>query len=180
MTGATRAVLTALVAGALLGGCAASGGGGTKAAGGSAEGSAALMAPLKSLAGTWTMRDENGQEQVALVTKVIAGGSVVHETMFPGSQHEMVNTYHADGGSLVVTHYCAAGNQPRMECTSAAGGVYKFRFRDITNHSGPDEHYMGELTVKIIDADHLVQVWASFQNGQRTEGPTFEMTRRKG
>lgn len=171
-----------LAAGALvggLGGCATRGG----SSGGhtlSAKDAEAKLAPFKAMAGTWTMKDDKGQEQVAMVTTVIAAGSVVHETMFPGSPHEMVNTYHLDGDQIVVTHYCAAGNQPRMACKAGAGGVYHFTLRDITNHAGPDEVYMGELTVTMKDADHMSQSWASFQNGKRSEGPAFTLTRKKG
>ncbi|MCE7974656.1 MAG: hypothetical protein DYG92_10110 [Leptolyngbya sp. PLA1] len=136
------------------------------------------LAELKALEGTWMMRDEKGQEQVGLVTKVIAGGSVVHETMFPGSPHEMVNTYHLDNGQIVVTHYCAAGNQPRMACRGGKNGVFAFTLRDITNRGSRAESYMGALTVTIKDKNHLVQDWASFSDGKRTEGPRFELVRK--
>jgi hypothetical protein len=170
-----RVMLVGAVA-AVLGGCAASKSSVDKDSGGAA----AMFGALKGLEGTWVSRGEDGQERVALVTRVIANGSVVHETMFPGSEHEMVNTYHCDGARLVVTHYCAGGNQPRMECRDASGGVFRFTFRDITNHAGAGENYMGELTVTLKDKDHLEQAWASFQDGKRTAGPVFQLRRRKG
>jgi hypothetical protein len=134
---------------------------------------------LKTLAGTWMRTDEKGQESVGLVTTVIAGGSVVHETMFPGSPHEMVNTYHMDNGTLVVTHYCAAGNQPRMQCTEMSPGVYVFTLRDITNKTSAGEEYMGALTVR-MNGDRLIHDWTSFQEGRPPAKAHFEYTRKKG
>ena len=51
--------------------------------------------------------------------RVASGGSVVQETLFPGSPHEMISMYHLAGGQLVMTHYCAMGNQPRMKLDTA-------------------------------------------------------------
>src|SRR5437868_15374337 len=71
---------------------------------------------LKGLAGEWTGKAKHGDmEHEATVTyKVTAGGSAVVETVFPGTEHEMVTVYHQDGDDLVLTHYCMLGNQPRM------------------------------------------------------------------
>lgn len=81
-----------------------------------------MMDAVKLMAGEWEMTDETGTQQLALSSRLIAAGNVLCETMFPGSDHEMVNMYHLDNGSLVVTHYCAIGNQPRMVYTPAAAG----------------------------------------------------------
>src|SRR5262245_37313836 len=72
---------------------------------------------MKKLAGTWLLADEKGEptDQIASVIKVTAGGSVVHETLFPGQTQEMVSVYTVDGLDLVMTHYCVLGNQPRMK-----------------------------------------------------------------
>ena len=72
---------------------------------------------MKKLAGTWLAADNDGKptDQVVSIIKVTAGGSVVHETLFPGQPHEMVSIYTADGPDLVMTHYCVLGNQPRMK-----------------------------------------------------------------
>src|SRR5690242_9923644 len=71
---------------------------------------------LKALAGTWVEADKDGKptDKVVSVVKVTAAGSTVHETLFPGTPMEMISVYHLDGADLVMTHYCALGNQPRM------------------------------------------------------------------
>src|SRR5262245_56595485 len=54
---------------------------------------------MKKLAGTWLAADEDGKptDQVVSIIKVTAGGSAVHETLFPGQPQEMVSIYTADG-----------------------------------------------------------------------------------
>ena len=56
----------------------------------------------------------NVAEQVTNVFRVTAGGSAVEETVFPGTEQEMVTLYFVRDGRLQLTHYCMAGNQPHM------------------------------------------------------------------
>ena len=139
---------------------------------------AALLDQIKSLEGTWTMLDENGQTITASVFTVSSNGSVVREIMFPGQPHEMTNVYHMDGPTMVVTHYCAVGNQPRMRALPGdTPGVIVFEFDSVTNMTKPDEHRMGGLVLTMKDADHVVASWTSYA-GDKTEGSVeFELTR---
>src|SRR6516164_1693908 len=79
----------------------------------------ASLEKMKKLAGTWLVADKDGKptDQVASIIKVTAGGSVVHETLFPGQPHEMVSIYTVEGSDLIMTHYCVLGNQPRLRPT---------------------------------------------------------------
>src|SRR5262249_20363265 len=72
---------------------------------------------MKTLAGTWLATGKDGKptDQVVSVVRVTAAGSAVHETLFPGQPHEMISIYYRDGADLMMTHYCALGNQPHMK-----------------------------------------------------------------
>src|SRR5262245_42321959 len=72
---------------------------------------------LKGLAGEWTLGkgSEHGGEGQKIKYRVVGAGSAVVEEQFAGSPHEMVSVYHLDGDNLLMTHYCAAGNQPRLK-----------------------------------------------------------------
>lgn len=134
---------------------------------------------LKSLAGTWTTRDETGKEVIALESRVVSAGSALEERMFPGTDHEMVNMYHQDNGALIVTHYCAMGNQPRMHAVASPNDEFAFRLRDVTNRA-KDDGCMGSLTIKVVDQDHIVQHWVSYdKNGKELPPTVFECTRKK-
>src|ERR1051325_696200 len=60
---------------------------------------------MKKLAGTWMLADKDGKptDQVASIIKMTAGGSAIHETLFPGQPQEMVSIYTIDGSDLVMT-----------------------------------------------------------------------------
>ncbi len=140
---------------------------------------AALLDQVKQLAGTWEMINEKGEAEPGSVFAVSSAGSVVREVMFPGTDHEMTNVYHMDGPTLVMTHYCAAGNQPRLRAVAGKPGVIDLKLDSITNWTGGKQEYMGELTLTIKDKDHMSQTWASFVDGKRQ--PSFVMNmRRKG
>src|SRR5262245_31466045 len=96
----------------------------------------AALEKMKKLAGTWLVADKDGRptDQVASVIKLTAGGSVVHETLFPGQPQEMVSVYTLDGADLIMTHYCVLGNQPRMKADpKSPANQIVFRFAGGTN-----------------------------------------------
>src|SRR5262245_60836882 len=77
----------------------------------------AALEKMKTLAGTWLEADKDGKptDTVVSIIKLTAGGSAIHETLFPGQPHEMISMYTVDGPDLVMTHYCMLGNQPRLK-----------------------------------------------------------------
>ena len=88
----------------------------------------AALERLKALAGEWVAAEDGEMAKKGdLVARyaVTAAGSAVVETVFPGSAHEMVTVYHADGPDLVLTHYCMEGNQPRMRARDGTVLVVK-------------------------------------------------------
>ena len=83
---------------------------------------------LRSLAGAWEGPIE-GQDGTAAVTyRMISGGKAVLEILFPGTDHEMLSIYLLDGGELRMTHYCAAGNQPRLRLDRKVSTPADLRF----------------------------------------------------
>ncbi|MBA4062469.1 MAG: hypothetical protein C0501_01945 [Isosphaera sp.] len=139
---------------------------------------------LKKLAGTWVAADKDGKptDQVVSVVRVTAAGSAVHETLFPGQPHEMVSVYHLDKGELVMTHYCALGNQPRMKADPKSGpNQLKFLFAGGTNFDPAKDMHMHEATLTFVDDDHLEFSGVAWVNGKPAEDhcPTFKLVRKK-
>ena len=145
---------------------------------------------LKQLAGTWTMpmpetkaemkADAKIPPQATVNYKLTGGGSAVTETLFPGTEHEMLTVYHLDGNDLVLTHYCAAGNQPRMKAAIADGGkTLAFHFVGGSNIVPDKDVHMHEATIKFVDADHVHAEWMMWQGGKQAEVKEFELTRQK-
>jgi hypothetical protein len=133
---------------------------------------------IKSLAGNWGGTAPNGKP--AHIYKVVSGGSAVMESITEGSGNQMVTLYYLDGDHLMMTHYCTAGNQPRMGADSSTSSptAIKFTFVDATNLSGPDAGHMHAHSIIWKDADHVTQYWTWREKGQE-KVETFELQRQK-
>jgi hypothetical protein len=128
----------------------------------------AALEKMKKLAGTWLLADKDGKptDQVASIIKVTAGGSVVHETLFPGQPQEMVSVYTVDGQDLIMTHYCVLGNQPRMKADpKAPTNQIVFRFDGGANLNPKKDKHMHEATLTIVDDDRLEVNGIGWENG---------------
>jgi hypothetical protein len=145
-------------------------------------GGAAALDRMKKLAGTWVAADDKGRptDKVMLVYKVISAGSTVHETMFPGSDHEMVTVYHLDGKDLVLTHYCALGNQPKLKLDpKSTGNVLKFDFAGGTNIDPKKDMHMHEGSITFADDDHIEWSWKGYADGKPADGISLKLVRKK-
>jgi hypothetical protein len=128
----------------------------------------AALEKMKKLAGTWLLADADGKptDQVASIIKITAGGSAVHETLFPGQALEMVSVYTADGSDLIMTHYCVLGNQPRMKADpKSPANEIVWRFVGGTNLDPKKDKHMHEATLKFIDEDHIEVNGIGWENG---------------
>jgi hypothetical protein len=135
-----------------------------------------LFAAVKALAGDWTAPMPDGSTAHAHI-EPSAGGSVIVETMFPGLPHQMTDAYHLDGNSLVLTHYCGGGNQPRMRATQLQGNTLHFSFDSVTDLAAPDALYMGEMTLELVSATRMVQRWKALKSGEVDHEMVFNYTR---
>lgn len=134
---------------------------------------------LKALAGEWQGKDSGG-DAAKVVFSVVSNGSVVMEHMAPKTNYEMVTMYTLDGDRIVVTHYCAMGNQPTLQTapSPAANGKYDFSLVRVSGTKTPDEGHMSALTLTISDNDHMTQAW-TYDNHGKTMVDTFAYTRVK-
>jgi hypothetical protein len=139
---------------------------------------------LKKLAGTWVQADKDGKptDQVVSVIKVTAGGSAVHETLFPGQPHEMVSVYTLDGSDLLMTHYCMLGNQPRMKADpKSPANQLRFLFAGGSNLDPAKDKHMHEGTITFLDEDHFEWSGVAWEGGKPAEdlGCNMKLVRKK-
>ncbi|MDA8016729.1 MAG: hypothetical protein MPN21_04700 [Thermoanaerobaculia bacterium] len=143
---------------------------------------------LTELAGTWTgtaagegkaAEESEGQDMnVTHRFQVSANGTVVMETMNPGTEHEMINMYHLDGDDLMLTHYCAGGNQPRMRIVAAESSPDHLVF-DFDGGTNLDPAVDGHIHAARIQlkSDEIHSAWISYYNGEQGGKMTFYLTR---
>src|SRR5262245_6888920 len=128
----------------------------------------AALEKMKKLDGTWLLADKDGKptDQIASIIKVTAGGSAIHETLFPGQPHEMVSIYTVEGSDLVMTHYCVLGNQPRTKADpKSPANQIVFRFAGGANLDPKKDKHMHEATLTIVDDDRLEVNGIGWENG---------------
>jgi hypothetical protein len=136
----------------------------------------AAFARLKSLAGEWQADTPMGTAH--LTYNVIAGGTALVERESAEKMPEMLTVYYLDGDRLLLTHYCMAGNQPRMEARAfnAETGEIRFQFLDATNLA-PGGGHMHNATFHVSDSDHFSSAWEFFENGSSKRSESFQYTR---
>ena len=80
----------------------------------------------------------------------------------------MISMIHMDGPNrLVMTHYCSAGNQPRMAANASPDGkTITFDFFDATNLATPDAGHMQRVVMVVIDANHHTEDWNFNDHGK--------------
>ena len=127
----------------------------------------AAFAKLKTLAGDWeggigTPDGPKGEVRY----RVTGAGSALVETQFPGLAHEMVTVYHLDGNDLVLTHYCAAKNQPRMKLASATETEFVFEFAGGTNLDPARDFHMHDSTIRITAPGRVESTWYAWNGGK--------------
>lgn len=137
---------------------------------------------IKALAGSWGGKGGEGDQtfDAEIQYRVTAGGSAVEETMAPGSPHEMITMYHLDNDRLLLTHYCAAGNQPQMMAgPGATPDEIAFSFLGATNLKNPNDGHMHAARFRFLGKDKLETIWTYFQDGKAAENASFKLERKK-
>ena len=136
---------------------------------------------LKGLEGSWAGTNSQGQP-VEVKFRMTAGGSALMSEIVPhgpnkDTSENMITMFHMDGDRLLVTHYCGAGNQPRMKVIRSDAKSVSFEFMDGTNIAPGDGH-MQRLTLSLPDADHHTEEWVFLDHGKEHQ-EVFTLARAK-
>lgn len=132
---------------------------------------------LKSLAGVWEGESPHGTVRVSYA--VVSAGSTVMETIDQAGHAGMMATmYHLDGDRLMMTHYCSAGNQPRMRLVSSTPSDLTFEMFDATNLASNNDAHMRKLVITWTDKDHINAAWTMSKDGKDGETGIFKLTRK--
>jgi hypothetical protein len=158
------------------------------------------FARIKTLAGTWKSeitglhkgaggkesseepkQGEKHEGDAPVIYKVTGAGSALMETQFPGSDHEMVSVYHLDGDELRMTHYCAAGNQPRVKLDKANSTPDQliFLFDGGTNLNAQKDMHIHGLKITFHEDGKVTSAWEGYVGGKSAGTTTFALSRQK-
>jgi len=132
---------------------------------------------IKSLAGSWEGKNAMG-EPVQVSFRLTSGGSALMSEI-TGHGEDMISMFHFDGANrLLLTHYCAVGNQPRMLASpSPDGRSITFHFLDATNLDTPQSGHMDHVTITMLEPNHHTEEWVFIEHGKEHE-EVFDLTRK--
>jgi hypothetical protein len=140
----------------------------------------AAFEQLKTLTGEWegTAGPQSEGERVRVTYRVTANGSALIETEFAGSEHEMISVFHLDGDRLMMTHYCAMGNQPQMVLSgNSTNREMSFDFLGGTNMNPKTDGHIHAGRIRFLDSDTIESEWDFYSEGQKAESKTFYLSR---
>ena len=139
---------------------------------------------LKTLAGSWvgqlttTPADSRRGREVrsVLAEGDLHGQRTVHEMSVSGRPDHPVTMFYRDEARLLLTHYCDAGNRPRMVGkVSPDGKTLDFEFLDL---SGGNQHgHMHHAAFTFIDENHHVEDWTYMMPGDKPVRAHFDLQR---
>jgi len=129
---------------------------------------------LKSLAGSWegtvtttpVAADVQGKHVNLSLRVASMGNSLVHDLKVESRPDNPITMLYLDGDRLLLTHYCDAGNRPRMVArTSPDGKTIEFDFLDV---AGSLQYgHMHHAVFNIIDANHHTEDWTYMEPGDK-------------
>ena len=123
---------------------------------------AALFEKVKSLVGKW--EGDAGGQTVAYEYSLTGGGTTVVETM--NLHGGMMTLYTLDKDRVVITHYCGAGNQPRMASTGLTANKATFAFLDATGMKSDKDVHMHGMSLTFGDDGSVQQDWSMHAEGK--------------
>jgi hypothetical protein len=144
------------------------------------------FAQLKTLAGSWEGHvttipqapDIEGKLMQVSLRVTSMGNALVHEATGAGRPDDPITMLYLDGDRLMLTHYCDAGNRPRMVgALSPDGKTVEFEFLDV---AGSTKYgHMHHAVFTFVDANHHIEDWTYMQPGDQPVRAHFDLQRTK-
>ncbi len=141
---------------------------------------------LKALAGSWEghvtvvpqQPDMDGKLMQVSFRVTSMGNALVHEMTGTGRPDDPITMLYLDGDRLLLTHYCDAGNRPRMVATTSPDGkTVEFDFLDIAG--GTQYGHMHHAVFTVIDANHHTEDWTFMMPGDKPVHAHVDLQRTK-
>jgi len=141
---------------------------------------------LKTLAGSWEgpvatfppQGEIEGKLMHVSLRATSMGNALMHEMTGEGRPDDPITMLYLDENRLLLTHYCDAGNRPRMTGKmSPDGKTVEFDFLDV---AGSTQYgHMHHAVFTFLDANHHIEDWTYMQPGDKPVRAHFDLQRTK-
>ena len=144
---------------------------------------AAMIAPagatdfdrMTALVGHWRGTGDGGRVIDIRYSLISNGSALVEEWTSPRGDRTMT-IYYRDRTKLLATHFCAQGNQPRLQLIKDAHpGRLRFAFRDATNLTVAASH-LHDFWIELGD-DGVMRRSESYRQGRKVETEILTLRR---
>jgi hypothetical protein len=147
---------------------------------------------MKTLAGVWQGPVKVDPPMGAMDNKPMRvslritsrGNAIVHEMKEadtpddPAKYDDPITLFYLENDRLILTHYCDAGNRPRMTGrVSPDGKTVEFDFLDVSG--GTQFGHMEHAVFTITDANHHTEDWTYLMPGDKPVHARVELVRVK-
>ena len=139
---------------------------------------------MKTLEGVWVgamttnpkTPEVDGTRTTVTFRVTSMGNLLMHEMTGVGRPADPITTFYLDSNRLALTHYCDAGNRPRMIAKASDDGKQiEFDFLDV---AGSTKYgYMRRAVFTFVDADRHVEEWTYMMPGEKPVRARVELTR---
>jgi hypothetical protein len=121
---------------------------------------------LQTLVGEWEGKTEAGRV-LKVSYRLTANNTVLVETWTLGPQRESLTLYHMDNDSLLATHYCPVGNQPRLRLKEGgSASVFAFEFVSATNLPKPEAAHQHRFEMELLQPNSFARSETYLENGK--------------
>lgn len=126
----------------------------------------AAFAQLQTLVGEWEGKTEKGRA-LKVSYRLTANNTVLIETWTLGPTRESLTLYHMDNESLIATHYCPVGNQPRLRFKKGgSASVFVFEFVSATNLPKPEAAHQHRFEMELLQPNSFARSETYLENGK--------------
>ena len=141
---------------------------------------AAAFTKMKSLVGLW-QREGRSNSTFGISFELTANGSTLLETWLNKGKKHSLTVYHMDGDSLMATHYCPQGNQPRLKLTKASShNKLDFQYFDASNLQSLDQSHQHSLGFDLSDMAHKITRSETYQSKSGEDPSEMVLVRASG
>jgi hypothetical protein len=140
---------------------------------------------LKTLAGSWEGNVTTLPQEPAIEGKLMQvtlratsmGNALMHEMTGAGRPDDPITMLYLDEDRLLLTHYCDAGNRPRMAGKLLPDGkTVEFEFLDV---AGSTQYgHMHHAAFTFVDTNHHIEDWIFMGQGDKPVHAHFDLHRK--